>query len=81
MISDWLGREDELRTQVTAQGPVETTTIFHEYADWGGIKLPKKIEQRGGPAGTVITFSVIEFDKVPAAVFELPVAVKALIKP
>ncbi len=68
-------------TQVTAQGPIETTTIFHEYADWSGVKLPKKIEQRGGPAGTVITFSAIEFDKVAAAVFELPAAVKALVKP
>ena len=68
-------------TQATAQGPVEAMTVFVEYAEFGGIKLPKKIEQRGGPAGATITFSAIEFDKVDPAVFELPAAVKALIKP
>lgn len=68
-------------TQVTQQGPIETTTVFVEYADFGGVKLPKKIEQKGGPAGATITFTAVEFDKVDAAVFELPAGVKALVKP
>jgi len=67
--------------QPTPQGPIEITTVFVEYADFGGIKLPKKIEQRGGPAGATITFTAIEFDKVDPAVFDLPAAVKALVKP
>ena len=68
-------------TLSTPQGPIESTTVFVEYGEWGGLKLPKKIEQRGGPAGTVITFSAVEFDKVDSAIFDLPAAVKALIKP
>jgi len=68
-------------TQATAQGSIASTTVFREYGEWGGLKFPKKIEQMGGPAGTIITFSAVEFDKVDAAVFELPAAVKALIKP
>ena len=68
-------------TQVTQQGPVESTTVFEEYGDWGGLKLPKKIVQKGGPAGATITFTAVNFDKVDAAVFELPAAVKALVKP
>ena len=68
-------------TQATQQGPIESTTIFLEYAEFGGIKLPKKIEQRGGPGGATITFTTVDFDKVDSAVFELPAAVKALVKP
>ncbi|MDA1080605.1 MAG: hypothetical protein O2973_02850 [Gemmatimonadetes bacterium] len=63
------------------QGPIESTTVFAEYGDFGGLKLPKRIEQHS-PAGDVtITFTAVEFDKVDPAVFELPAAVKALIKP
>ena len=52
-----------------------------EYGDWGGLRLPRKIVQKGGPAGATITFTTVDFDKVDAAVFELPAAVKALVKP
>ncbi|GDX86675.1 hypothetical protein LBMAG44_05880 [Gemmatimonadota bacterium] len=67
--------------QATPQGPIEATTVFVEYGDFGGLRLPKKIEQRGGPAGATITFTAVEFDKVDAATFDLPAAVKALVKP
>ena len=68
-------------TNVTQQGPVESTTVFLEYATFGGLTLPKKIEQRGGAGGATITFTAVEFDNVDPAIFDLPADVKALIKP
>ena len=68
-------------SQSTPQGPIDVTTVFVEYIDVEGMKVPKRIEQRGGPASATIVFTAFEFDKVPAAAFDLPAAVKALIKP
>lgn len=68
-------------TQPSQQGPVQATSVISEYMDVGGIKFPKRIEQRAGPTSATITFSAIEFDKVDPAVFDPPAAVKALIKP
>ena len=63
------------------QGKIETTTIFAEYADFGGVKMPRRIEQRTPQGDVSIVFTAVEFDKVDPAVFTLPAAVKALIKP
>ena len=68
-------------TQPSQQGPTQMTSVIGEYMDVGGIKFPKRIEQRAGPGSATITFSAIEFDTVDPAVFNLPPAVKALIKP
>lgn len=65
----------------TAQGTVMTTTVFEEYGEFGGLRLPKRMAQRTPQGDAVITISAIEFDKVDPAVFELPAAVKALVKP
>lgn len=66
--------------QAGPQG-VETTTIFAEYADFGGVKLPKRVEQRTPQGDVTIVITAVEFDKVDPAVFALPAEVKALIKP
>ena len=68
-------------TQPGPQGAVEVTTVFVEYVDVDGIKLPKRIERRGGPASATIIFTSFEFDKVDPKVFDLPAAVQALVKP
>ncbi len=65
----------------TPQGNIESTTIYAEYGDYGGLKLPKRIEQRSSVGNTSIAFTTIEFDKVEATAFDLPAAVKALVKP
>lgn len=65
----------------TPQGNIEVTTVLAEYAEWGGLRLPKKIVQKGGQGGATITFTSAEFDNVDAAMFDLPPAVKALVKP
>ncbi|MBM4193297.1 MAG: hypothetical protein FJ202_02815 [Gemmatimonadetes bacterium] len=68
-------------TANTPAGPIEQTSVMLEYADFGGVKMPKRIEQRGGPAGAIMTVTAVEFDKVEPSAFEPPAAVKALIKP
>jgi hypothetical protein len=61
---------------------IESTTIFSEYTDFGGLKLPKRIVSRANTgSGATIVFTGIEFDKVDPNVFELPASVKALLKP
>ena len=68
-------------TTPTPQGDIQSTTVFTEYGDFGGLKFPKRIEQRSPVGNVTITFTAVEFDKVDPAMFELPAAVKALIKP
>jgi hypothetical protein len=65
----------------TPQGPMQSTTIFAEYGDYDGVKMPKRIESRNAGGVATITFTAVEYDKVDPAVFELPANVKALIKP
>jgi zinc protease len=65
----------------TPQGIVESTVFFLEYADFGGVKMPKKLENRAAGQSAVITFTAVEYDKVENSVFDPPAAVKALIKP
>jgi zinc protease len=65
----------------TPQGPIERSTVFREYGDFGGVKFPTRVEQRDGPSITTITFTAVEFDKLPPNAFDLPAAVKALVKP
>lgn len=65
----------------TPDGKVETTTVMREWMDVDGVKFPKVIEQRTPAGPATITFSAIEFDKVEPSVFDLPAAVKALVKP
>jgi zinc protease len=68
-------------TLPTPQGPIERSTVFREYGDFGGVKFPTRVEQRDGPSVTTITFTTVEFDKLAPNAFELPAAVKALVKP
>jgi zinc protease len=65
----------------TPQGPIERSTVFREYGDFGGVKFPTRVEQRDGPSVTTITFATVEFDRLSPNAFDLPVAVKALVKP
>ena len=68
-------------TTATPQGNVESTTIIAEWAEYGGVKFPKRMEQRSVAGTATITWTAVEFDKVDPAVFDLPPAVKALVKP
>jgi hypothetical protein len=61
---------------------IESTTIFTEYTDFDGVKLPKKIVSRAtNGSGATIVFTGVVYDTVDPKTFELPASVKALIKP
>jgi hypothetical protein len=62
-------------------GKIDQTTVFSDYQDFGGLKGPTKIVQRGGPYEVAINIKSVEFDTVPATMFDLPDAVKAIVKP
>lgn len=65
----------------TPQGKVEQTSIFGDYREYGGMKFPTKITQKGAMGDVAIAIKVTEFDGVDAATFALPDAVKSLVKP
>jgi hypothetical protein len=62
-------------------GKMDITVVMSDYKDQGGIKLPSKITQKTPQGDVVLTFTAYEWDKVEAKVFDLPDAVKAMVKP
>lgn len=62
-------------------GKIEQTSVFGDYKDFGGVKIPTRITQKGAMGEVVITIKTMEFDNVDPAMFVLPEAVKALVKP
>lgn len=67
-------------TRATPMGNVPTTEILGGYQTFGKVKLPTTITQRALGFETAIAISSVEFDSVPAAAFDLPPVIKALIK-
>jgi hypothetical protein len=70
-----------VRSQDTQMGKMEITVVMSDYKDQGGVKMPGKIIQRTMQGDITLTFTAYEFDKVDNAVFALPDAVKAMVKP
>jgi hypothetical protein len=62
-------------------GKIEITVVMSDYKDQGGVKLPGKITQRTPQGDVVLTFTSFEWDKVDAKMFDLPDAVKSMVKP
>ncbi len=69
----------QVTTQESPMGTIELTRVLSDYKDFGGIKFPSKMVNRNPQFEVVMTITAIEFDKVDAAVFNLPDAVKALV--
>jgi hypothetical protein len=67
-------------TQLSAMGSMPVTTIFREFTTVGALKLPSVLVQRALGMEQVLTITQYEIDKVPASAFDLPPAIKALIK-
>jgi hypothetical protein len=67
------GRETEM-------GTMTSTVTIKEYRKFGNLLQPTSIRQQVGPVEQVITVDSIEYDNVPASMFEPPAAIKALIK-
>ncbi|MEY5060534.1 MAG: hypothetical protein RIS45_455 [Planctomycetota bacterium] len=65
----------------TQLGKMPVTTIFTEYKEFDGIKLPVRTEVIQAGTKIVTAYDVVTFDTVDAAAFELPTEVKALLEP
>lgn len=61
-------------------GTISVTTAVSEYKKFGDTMQPTVMKQTVSGSQIVTTFNSIEFDKVDPAVFELPAAIKALVK-
>lgn len=59
--------------------PMEVTTLFQDYKEFGGVKVPTKMVMRMMGMEQTITLSSVEYDKVPDSTFDLPAEVKALL--
>jgi hypothetical protein len=68
-------------TQESEMGTMQVTSVVSEYKDFGGIKIPTKVEQSVGPTKIEMQIADVKINAVPATAFEPPAQVKALIKP
>ncbi|MHA7813561.1 MAG: LolA-like protein [Phycisphaerales bacterium] len=72
-----LGMEAKVPTQM---GQVQMTSYMREYKEMGGVLQPTKMMQKAGPQEFHITISEVSYDDIDASKFELPDAIKALVK-
>jgi hypothetical protein len=71
-----------MRTMDNPQmGKIEITVVMADYKDQGGVKMPTKITQKTPQGDVVLTFTSYEWDKVETKLFDLPDAVKGMVKP
>ena len=61
-------------------GTISATTAVSEYKKFGDTLQPTVMKQTVSGVQIITTFTSIEYDKVAPTVFELPAAIKALIK-
>ncbi len=62
-------------------GKMDVTVVFSDYKDQGGFKMPSKVTQKTPQGDVVLTFTAYEWDKVESKMFDLPEAVKGMVKP
>jgi len=64
----------------TPLGIVPSVVLMKEYQKFGAVQMPTRVVQRVLGQEHIFAFSSYEFDSVPAETFDLPPAIKALIK-
>jgi len=69
-----------ITTRETQMGTVTGTTVETDYKKFGNLLQPTTVRSQVGGIQQVITISSIEYDQVPATIFELPAGIKALLK-
>lgn len=69
-----------ITTRETHMGTVTGTTVEADYRKFGNLLQPTTIRSQIGLVEQVITITSVEYDTVPASVFEMPPAIKALVK-
>lgn len=67
-------------TRETPMGPLSSVQVTTEYKKFGDMTHPVSLKVSVGPQQLVLTTTAVEYDNVDPAVFELPPAIKALIK-
>jgi hypothetical protein len=67
-------------TRESPMGPVNVTLSFGDYKKFDDLIVPTTMKQSTMGVQQVLTFTSVEFDKVPPSTFEPPAAIKALIK-
>jgi hypothetical protein len=69
-----------ITTRETPMGAITATAVETDYRKFGNLLHPATMKQQFGPIEQVMTIATVEYDTVQPAVFELPQAIKALIK-
>jgi hypothetical protein len=67
-------------TRATPQGMMPVTGVLRDYRKFGALMLPGSLVQKLMGIEQVVNVNSYEFDNVPAEAFDLPPAIKALIK-
>ncbi len=65
--------------QRSQMGEMVVTSLMSEYKDFGGVKLPTRTTASMMGQEIVTTIKSVDFEPIPASVFELPAEVKALV--
>ncbi|MBM3879923.1 MAG: hypothetical protein FJ387_09425 [Verrucomicrobia bacterium] len=69
------------RMQESEQGAAEAVSRFLEYKAFGGVQQATKAVQQTGETEITMSLPEVSWDPIPSAEFDLPEAVRALIKP
>lgn len=64
--------------QASQMGEIEATTLFTDYQEFGGLKLPMKMTSSLMGQEMTVVMKSVSFDPIEASMFELPAEIKAL---
>lgn len=66
-------------SQASRAGTAEAVYTWDEYRDFDGVLLPTRVTVRAAGVDQVLTRSAVSFEPLPAAAFEAPAAIRALL--
>jgi zinc protease len=69
-----------ITTRETPMGSITSTSIETDYKKFGDLLHAATLKQQIGPVQQIMTVAAVEYDTVEPAVFDLPPAIKALVK-
>ncbi len=69
-----------VRQTATPMGELESTTVYGDYGDVGGLRIPMKTTQRVMGFDQVITITSVESMTVPDSAFALPPEIQEMVR-
>jgi hypothetical protein len=66
--------------QESQMGTMQVSSVLSDYKVFGGVKFPTKTEVNMGPNKLIMTITNVVINGAPATAFDIPEAVKPLIK-